>query len=165
MDNPPDPSVVAIRPATRADVPGVLPFVRAITMQHEALDAARFAMLPDVVARYERWLPARAADARSVFLVADAGASGLAGFLVGTVEESIPIYRLSEFGFIHDVWVEPAWRGQGVARALVTEAITRFRAIGVGQVRLETATGNTGAERLFATCGFRVATSEHLIEL
>lgn len=153
-----------VRGATPADVPGVLPFVQAITRQHEALDPARFAMLPDVVARYERWLPQRATDARSVFLVAEAS-GGLAGFLVGTVEASIPIYRLEEFGFIHDVWVEPAWRGQGVARALVTEAITRFRAIGVGQVRLETAAGNPSAERLFAACGFRVCTSEHLIEL
>ena len=34
----------------------------------------------------------------------------LVGFLIATVEREIPIYRLHEFGFIHDLWVEPEYR-------------------------------------------------------
>ena len=45
------------------------------------------------------------------------------GFLVGTVEREIPIYRLAEFGFIHDLWVEPAYRNEGVARQMVMVAV------------------------------------------
>ena len=30
--------------------------------------------------------------------------------VVATVEAEIPIYRLKEFGFIHDLWVEPDYR-------------------------------------------------------
>lgn len=153
-----------IRKGSAADLPWVLPMVRAICAMHAALDPERFAMLPDVVERYERWLPERAADVRSVFLVACVGEKPV-GFIVGTVEASVPIYALSEFGFIHDVWVEPDVRGEGVASALVDGAIAAFRVMGVGQVRLETALANPGARALFERAGFRAATVEMLTVL
>ncbi len=134
---------------------------------HEALDGERYGMLPDVVERYGRWLPERAVDPRSVLLVAEEHPENtepvLAGFLIGTVEKSIPIYRLREFGFIHDVWVQPAFRRHGIAKALTLAAIERFRAMGVEQVRLETARANGSARRVFESCGFRVATEEMLL--
>lgn len=167
--------------------------VRAICDMHEAWDVERYGMLDDVVARYERWLPQRAVDARSVFLVAEAdesademsrplppprsprggehsspsggGSLRLAGFLVASVEANIPIYRLTEFGFIHDVWVEPGARKRGVARALVMDALRRFEQMGVRQVRLETAAANDAARALFASCGFRVGTVDMLATL
>lgn len=157
-----------IRPATPADVPAVLPMVAAICAMHEQLDPQRYAMLPDVLARYERWLPERARDARSVFLVATepagepAGSERVVGFLVASIERSVPIYRLEEFGFIHDLWVEPERRGLGLGRGLALEAMARFRALGVKQVRLETAAENKPARRVFAACGFRVGTVEML---
>ena len=184
---------VTVRPATPADVPAVLPMVRALCDMHEAWDAERYGMLDDVVARYERWLPQRAVDVRSVFLVAEGdefagetgrplppprsprrgehsspgggGSSRLIGFLIATIEPNIPIYRLTEFGFIHDVWVEPEARKRGVARVLVVEALRRFEGLGVRQVRLETAAANEAARGLFASCGFRVGTVDMLATL
>jgi ribosomal protein S18 acetylase RimI-like enzyme len=128
-------------------------------------------MLPDVVDRYARWLPTRANDPRSVFLVAERSATttdaapALVGFLIATIEENIPIYRLEEFGFIHDVWVEPSARKSGAATALVTEALRRFRTLSITQVRLETAAINEPARRLFTRCGFRIGTIDMLVEL
>lgn len=138
--------------------------VRAICALHEGWDADRYPMRSDVVAMYERWLPERARDPRSVFLVSESEGC-LTGFLVGTVEASVPIYRVTEYGFIHDVWVEPAARGRGVGRALVRSALAAFRAIGVAQVRLETATANEPARRAFAAEGFRTATQDMILVL
>lgn len=157
--------MIRVRPATALDVPAVLPMVRAICDLHEAWDAERYGMLADVVERYARWLPERAVDPRSVFLVAEGGSAdggGLAGFLVGTCEENIPIYRVKEFGFIHDVWVDERYRRQGVAAALTEAAVERFRAIGVVQVRLETARANESARALFESCGFRIGAIDML---
>lgn len=166
-----------IRPATPADVPAVLPMVAAICAMHQQLDPQRYDMLPDVVERYRRWLPIRAEDPRSVFLVAEAPATSgnhdpvsppglnIVGFLVATIEANIPIYYRKEFGFIHDVWVEPTHRRGGHARDLVNTALERFRAAGVDQVRLETAAINDGARKLFAACGFRVGTIDLLRQL
>ncbi|MGD9690119.1 MAG: N-acetyltransferase family protein [Phycisphaerales bacterium] len=153
-----------VRSATAADVPAVLPMVAAICALHEGLDPERYAMLPDVVARYERWLPQRATDPRSVFLVAE-HEGRVIGFLVASIERNIPIYRLDEYAFIHDTWVEPGHRRRGVARELVREAVERFRALGVRQVRLETAGENEPARRLFASCGFRAGTIDMLRSL
>jgi ribosomal protein S18 acetylase RimI-like enzyme len=162
----PEFSTVTIRPATSADVPAVLPMVAKICALHEGWDAAKFGFLPEPAERYRRWLTAQAKNDRSVFLVAEPEAtSSLAGFLIGTTETEVPIYRVKEYGFIHDLWVEPEYRKAGVARRMVEAAIAQFTQIGVPQVRLDVASPNEAALRLFKTCGFRVSTLEMLIEL
>ena len=160
---------VTVRAATAADVPAVLPMVRAICELHAAMDPDRFGFRPDIVERYARWLPERAADPRSVFLVAETDASAaparIVGYLVGTVEPEIPIYWIPESGWIHDVWVDPSFRARGAARALVHAAVQRFRGIGVARLRLETARANDAARAVFASCGFRHSTTEMLLSL
>lgn len=153
-----------IRPATSSDIPAVLPMVAKICALHEAWDPAKYGFLPEPQERYRRWLGARASDPRSVFLVAEREGR-LAGFLIGTIEEEIPIYRLKEFGFIHDLWVEEQYRHEGIARQMVMLAVEKFKSAGVHQVRLDTAAANDPARKLFASCGFRPSTTEMLMEL
>jgi ribosomal protein S18 acetylase RimI-like enzyme len=153
-----------IRPATAADVPAVLPMVRKLCDLHRAWDRAKYDFRDDVESMYRPWLTARAADPRAVFLVADREGRGPVAFLIGTVEREIPIYKLAEYGFVHDVWVEPDYRNEGVARQLTMEAVERFCAIGVTQVRLDTAAANEPARKLFASCGFRASVTEMLRE-
>ena len=154
-----------IRPATPDDVPAVLPMVAKTCAFHEKLDRAKYGFRARPERMYDRWLVARATDERSVFLVAEADPGRLAGFLVGTVEPEIPVYKLKEFGFVHDLWVEAKYRNEGTARQMVTLAVERFRDIGVKQVRLDAAYHNEPARNLFAACGFRPAIVEMLIEL
>ncbi len=177
-----------IRPAAAADIPAILPKVAAICALHESWDSDKYAFLPDIVERYRRWFPQRIADPNSIFLVAELPAApeipgmggvgtpavhsprkpvgtapvSLAGYLIATIEDEIPIYRLTRFGFIHDVWVEPAHRSRGIARHLVDAAVARFAELGLAQVRLDTAAPNEAARRLFASCGFRPSTTEML---
>ena len=151
-------------PATPEDVPAVLPMVRQIAAMNEKLDAAKYTFRSDPGEMYRSWLRSRATDPQSVFLVADTGTK-LAAFLVGTVQDEIPIYRVEQIGFIHDLWVEEDYRHEGIGRQLVTMAIERFRDIGVKQIRCDTAWANDPARDLFKTCGFRPSTVEMLIEI
>jgi ribosomal protein S18 acetylase RimI-like enzyme len=119
---------------------------------------------------YRRWLAARTEDPQSVFLVADhdrllSDVPYLVGFLVGTIEKPIPIYRIDRFGFIHDLWVEEDYRHEGLGRQMTMLAMEKFRDLGVKQLRLETAAANEPARKLFASCGFRTASLEMLAEL
>ncbi|CAN5412274.1 hypothetical protein BH09PLA1_BH09PLA1_27780 [soil metagenome] len=155
---------MTIRPATPDDVPHVLPMVERICALHESWDPAKYGFLPDIAKMYRGWLTNRAIDDRSVFLVAQRE-DRIIGFLVGTVEREIPIYRVTEFGFIHDLWVEPDYRHEGIARQMTMLAIESFRTMGVKQIRLDTAAKNDAARGLFASCGFRSSTSEMLLEL
>ncbi len=159
-----------IRPATPDDVPAVLPMVSKIAALHEAWDPAKYGFLPEPAERYRGWLAARAGDARSVFLVAERPAMGgepakVVGFLIATIESEIPIYRLKQYGFIHDLWVEPEYRHEGLARQMVMLTAERFGEMGVEQIRLDTAAANEAARNLFSACGFRPSTMEMLIEL
>jgi ribosomal protein S18 acetylase RimI-like enzyme len=153
-----------IRPARPEDVPGVLPMVGKICALHESWDPAKYGFLPNPEDRYRRWLTARADDPRAVFLVADHD-SRIVAFLIGTIEQEIPIYRLKEYGFIHDLWVEDEYRHEGIGRQMVMLAIERFKVAGVTQIRLDTAAPNEPARKLFASCGFRPSTIEMLLEL
>lgn len=156
-----------IRSATPADVPAVLPMVASICALHQTWDAAKYGFLPNPQQRYEKWLASQANNRQSVFLVAEDRSTSkqLVGFVIATVEREIPIYSLKEFGFIHDLWVEPKYRQAGIARQMVEMSIDRFKQMGVKQIRLDTAKANEAARKLFAACGFRISTIEMLVEL
>src|SRR5260221_4554052 len=149
-----------VGPATTEDVPAVLPMVRKLCELHRGWDPAKYDFVEGIEEMYRGWLTARASDPRAVFLVADRAGRGPVGFLIGTVEREIPIYRLKEYGFVHDLWVEEDYRHEGNARQLVMRAVERFREIGVEQVRLDTAAANEAARKLFERCGFRVSVIE-----
>jgi ribosomal protein S18 acetylase RimI-like enzyme len=155
---------MTIRPATPQDIPAVIPMVAKIAALHESWDPAKYGYKPDAAEMYRSWLAVRAGDLRSVFLVAERHAR-LVAFLIGTVERELPIYRLTEFGFIHDVWVDPDYRNEGIGRQITMLAIEKFRQIGVGQIRLDTAAGNDTARALFASCGFRPSVTEMLLPM
>jgi ribosomal protein S18 acetylase RimI-like enzyme len=152
-----------IRAAMASDVPGVLPMVAKICELHRSWDAAKYAFKPHPEEMYRKWLTGRTTDSRSVFLVAVREKP--VAFLIGTVETEIPIYVLKEYGFIHDLWVEEAYRHEGIGKQMTMVAIEKFAEIGVRQVRLDTAAANEPARRLFAACGFRPSTTEMLLEL
>ena len=154
-----------IRPAKAEDVPAVLPMVEKLCKLHESWDPAKFSFLPNIPQMYDHWLRERAGHRRSVFLVAEtARPERIVGFVIGTVEREIPIYRLKEYGFLHDLWVEPEYRHEGIARQMTMLAIERFREMGAKQIRLDTASKNEAARALFASCGFRESTREMLLE-
>lgn len=154
-----------IRPATPDDVPAVLPMVSQLAALHENWDPQRFDYKPHPEEMYNRWLRARATDPRSVFIVAEREPGRIVGFVIATVEGTIPIYRLAETGFMHDMWVEPLYRNEGIARQMTMLAIEKFREMGIKQIRLETATANDAARKLFESCGFRNSSIEMLLEI
>lgn len=151
-----------IRPATPEDVPAVLPMVRKTCELHAGWDPDKYGFDGAIEERYRGWLTSRARDPRSVFLVADREGRGPVAFLVGTVEREIPIYRLTEYGFVHELWVDEDYRNEGLGRQLTMAAVQRFREIGVAQVRLGTAAANDVARKLFESCGFRTSSIEML---
>jgi ribosomal protein S18 acetylase RimI-like enzyme len=153
-----------VRPATPDDVPNVLPMVSAICQLHQSWDPARFTTIDQPEKMYESWLRGRATDARSVFLVAEHDGR-LVGYVVCTVEKEIPIYATTEFGWVHDLWIDPTYRNEGLGTQLTMLVIERFTEMGIRQIRLQTARENEVGRKLFAACGFEVSTIDMLMEL
>lgn len=72
------------------------------------------------------------------------------GFLEGLVFDGAP-----PIGYVYFVAVDPARRGRGVGRALVAEAMDRFRAAGATRVFAAVPDDNEASRRLFESLGFR----------
>ena len=79
-----------------------------------------------------------------MFLVAEREGR-IVAFLIATMVDTIPIYRLEQTGYFHDMWVEPEYRNEGIARRMTMLAIEAFGKMGVTQIRMETATANEPA--------------------
>lgn len=74
------------------------------------------------------------------------------GFLIARLER-----RGRERSFhIHDLAVDPPHRGRGAGQALVRALVSVARRRGVPRVLLEVREGNTAAQALYRTLGFRV---------
>lgn len=62
---------------------------------------------------------------------------------------------LGTFWQVRDLYVPPAGRRRGVARALLRHVVEAARAAGARRVSLQTEPDNEGALRLYAASGFR----------
>ena len=154
---------IEIRAGTARHVPAVMAMIEQICALHRQWDKAKFGFVEDVVPMYAKWLAERARDPRSVFLVAMIDERPIA-FLIGVVERAAPIYQPASYGVIRDLWVDKNHRHEGVGASLMHTAIERFKALGIEQIRLETAMPNESARSFFASCGFRPSAVELLIE-
>ena len=153
-----------LRTAQSADIPHLLPLIGKICALHQTWDPAKYGFRQQPEQLYESWLGQLVVNPRHLCVVVEDQAQ-LIAFLIATVEKELPIYQVSEFAFVHDLWVEAAYRQQGIARQLVKWAIAHFTDLGIAQIRLDTAIANEPARALFLDCGFRPSTVELLIEL
>lgn len=160
---------MTIRPATAADVSAVVSLVRKVEAYHQKSNPAKYLFRSDPGELYRAWLDRSAGDDRAVFLVCDAAGRGdppaVVGFLIGTVEPEVRIYVLREYGWVHDLWIDEAYRHEGVGRQLVMQAVERFVDLGVRQIRLDVLADNEPARKLFEACGFRPSVVEMLVEV
>jgi ribosomal protein S18 acetylase RimI-like enzyme len=57
-------------------------------------------------------------------------------------------------GFVYEIYIQPSFRRQGVAREVALQIIQRLSASGVAGVQLEIAAGNQAAARFWEQLGF-----------
>lgn len=153
-----------VRQAIPSDIPNVLPLVEKTYFFHDRLDSARFGAVPDGVEMYRGWLTRLVSSDDGLFIVAELN-ERIVGFIIGAMQSDPRIYRVQRIGFLHDLWVEEEHRRQGIARQLVSEAVTRLKALGAEQARLDSAAGNEVARKLFTASGSRPSVIEMLKEV
>lgn len=79
-----------------------------------------------------------------------AGPTGFAGTVQGVMDHG-------SIGAIQNVGVVPEYRGQGLGRALVLQALHGFRESGLSRAYLEVTADNMSAVQLYRSLGFRKA--------
>ena len=153
-----------VREMTEADLPAVGALAAGLVSLHHQWDPKRFFTTTNVSDEYQRYFRTQLANRDVLLLVAEAD-GGVAGYLYGSVEGRDWAMLLDDHGAIHDVFVSPAARHQGVARALMREAAERFRQRGLQRVVLYAAPANTEGQALFKTLGYRPTMLEMTLDL
>jgi ribosomal protein S18 acetylase RimI-like enzyme len=156
---------IAIRKATRADLPALGKLGALLLRAHYQFDPQRF-MAPagDTEGGYAWFLGTQLGEEDVVVLVAVQEESVVGYVYAGLEPQSWKELR-EACGFIHDVVVEERGRRVGVATALVEAAVEWLRAHGAPRVLLWTAQQNEGAQRLFEHLGFHRTMVEMTREL
>lgn len=123
-----------IRPMTLADYDAVLALMRGAPGV-----AVRAADAPEAIARYLARNP-------DLSLVAESD-DGLIGCVFCGHD--------GRRGYLHHVVVAPAWRGQGVGRALVAQALDGLAALGILKTHLDVFADNAPAIAFWAATGWQ----------
>lgn len=152
MDTP--APAIGIRPATPGDEAALGRYGGALMRQHHAFDPERFITTSDPEGGYGRFLVSQIGEPETIVLVAER-----TGNVIGYVYASLEPMSWKELraacGFIHDVYVDEAARGQRAGERLVHAAIAWLEAHGAPRVVLQCAARNDTAQRLFGHLGFR----------
>lgn len=149
-DNPP-----IIRPATRADMPAIGKLGALLVRTHHDFDAKRFiAATAGTEHGYASFLGSQLKEPNIMVLVAEREGE-VVGYAYMGVEGYDYMVLRGPAGVLYDLVVDTAHRGQGVGTVLLEAALAALQKGGATQIVLQTAEGNTGAQRLFARAGFR----------
>ncbi|MEM6987398.1 MAG: GNAT family N-acetyltransferase [Pseudomonadota bacterium] len=104
----------------------------------------------ETLALAESYLDERQARA----LIAEAGGAPIACIATRIQPSSFPPSGVGDVGHIGLAWVEPDWRAQGVAAALLAEVEIWLEARKVDLMELSYLSANTGAETAWRALGF-----------
>jgi ribosomal protein S18 acetylase RimI-like enzyme len=144
-----------VRPATPADLPRIGRLGALLVEEHFAFDSRRF--LPTrhrTPADYAAFMSTQLDDPDIAVLVADDNGD-VVGYAYAAVEGYDYMALRGPAGVVHDVIVDPEYRGRGIGRLLLDAALAYLESRGVPRVVLSTAEQNAAAQRLFTSAGFR----------
>lgn len=154
---------VIVRSARAGDGPALLRAIADLQNAERAMHDTRVAGMPEFARAYLRRIEARAlADAGAVLVAADrsgrGGGRGIVGFAAGWVERVENVAETEDsnvLGYVSDVHVVPARRGERIAGLLLAALEERLARNGVRRLRIGLLAGNAAACAAYHRHGFR----------
>jgi GNAT superfamily N-acetyltransferase len=161
-----DTADFTIRRASEQDLPALGRMGAHLMRMHHAFDPARFMAPPaDPEGGYAWFLGTQLADPEMVVFVAERAPGTVVAYVYAGLEPQSWKELRAPAGFVHDIVVDGAAQGHGVAVALMNAATAWLRAHGAPRVLLWTAPQNARAQRVFEKLGFRRTMIEMTLEL
>jgi ribosomal protein S18 acetylase RimI-like enzyme len=148
-----DTGNVTIRPVGPADEAAIARLWQALSDYHTQLDPRLPVPTADAAQNYAARLIETHGDPYTRTLVAEVDHQ-VVGYLLGAVIDlQADLFEYEETGFIADVFVEPTYRRQGIARRLVDAINVWFAEKDVRHVEWQVATANAEAVRFWESVG------------
>lgn len=144
------PSVIAVRHATRLEIPGITPvIVAALAQYRNEAPAAMF----DVYVANSCNLADRWDDAEVLVASINGHIAGTVTYFADASREGLGLPQ--EWAGFRTLAVHPSARGQGLGRRLIDRCLYEARRHGTPTVGIHTAAFMTAACRLYDQAGFR----------
>ncbi|HVZ02626.1 MAG TPA: GNAT family N-acetyltransferase [Dongiaceae bacterium] len=146
-----------IRPYGGRDLPAARAMLDGL-QEYECTIEANRAHWADGGRAYAEWMLEEAAQNSGAVLVAESDAGAAIGLLTCWRAEDatditvVPAARVHLY--ISELFVVEAWRGKGVAAALLAAADDHARGLGIAQVTIGSLASNAMARRAYAKAGF-----------
>lgn len=156
---------VTIRPVEPQDEAAVARLWQALSDYHTQLDPRLPVPTADAAQHYAARLLETREDPYTQTFVAEVDHQ-VVGYILGAVIDlQADLFEYEETGFIADVFVDPAYRRQGIARRLVEAMNTWFAERGVRHVEWQVAAANGEAIRFWESVGGRSLTIRMRVSL
>ncbi len=154
-----------VRRATAADADSLGRLGALLVQEHYEFDPRRFLQATSrTPEHYAAFLATQLDDPQAVLLVAELE-HAVIGYAYATIEGYDYMALRGPAAVLHDVIVDPAYRGRGVGRTLLTTMLASLTSQGAPRVVLSTAERNDSAQRFFERMGFRRTMIEMTREL
>lgn len=156
------PDSIEYARATVAELPAVVELCMQVEEQHERYWPLRWERRPGLPEGYLHWFTKRMKDpdmfiavARDRERPAQDGGGPVAGMVLASIVDEIPIYTFKQYAMVQDLAVRPEYRRRGLALGLLEATAAWARGQGVNQLRLMVANQNPEARKVFEKAGFR----------
>jgi GNAT superfamily N-acetyltransferase len=144
-----------IAPVVREEVIDLTRLFLKLHLYNSTLDP-RFALAEDWERHFTGWVEQALSGRDHLALLAwDRGVP--AGLVLASVHCDSPLWRHRVWAEVEALYVEPAWRGTGLADALLERACTWAADLGLPAVQLYVTASNTRALSFYERQGFRPA--------
>ena len=144
-----------VRRATSQDLPTLGRLGTLLVQEHHDFDGRRF-LAPGIGTPdgYAAFLGSLLADPAVVVLVAEHNGAVI-GYAYGAIEGTDYMSLRGPAGVLHDLILDPGYRGRGVGRMLLSAMLSTLKSLGAPRVVFSTAERNEPAKRFFERMGFR----------
>lgn len=143
---------VKVRRAEARDMAFVIELWKGMTEELAKCDE-RYELRPDAEIIWARWAGQHLRNAESCLLVAENGGEYV-GYLLAHAAESQPIFKHRKHATITDIYVVPQYRRKGIAKRLIEEAASFFKAHGVQHMQVNVLVKNASARAFVEKMGF-----------
>jgi ribosomal protein S18 acetylase RimI-like enzyme len=146
---------ITIRAATIDDASALGRLGALLVRLHNELDPERFIPATAKTEDNYGWFLGTQIKKPDVFVYVAEIEGKVVGYFYAGMEGMDYMALRGPAGALYDIVVDPAFRGQGIGRQLLTRALAMLKDRGAPRVVLSTAQGNEAAQHLFESAGFR----------
>jgi len=155
---------IQFRPAAKRDLPDIAKLAGELVRQHYGFDAKRFLLIENPESGYAWWFEKELKNGRALIWCAELDGK-IVAYAYARLEDRDWNALLDEHAALHDIFVDPSARRQGIGKQLLSAVLAELGRRGAARVVLHTATQNVTAHKLFASLGFRQTMLEMTREL